>query len=170
MNSWMIVDVKYINHLNFIVCNYEPLTMMIKFIEILASGASWARPWKVFHYAHGADQDLICIMGGTRACTVTFGSQMSTAILGVRMRDPNKMEIPRSVRELGVLTCDVQHCLERNILMLMCDLYWIWISFISNKHPLDISTQGTSCPPPPPPPLAAYQRSWKPNLSQLNLS
>ena len=77
--------------------------MMIKFIDILASGASWARPWKVFHYTYGADQDLICIMGGTRACTVTFGSQMSTAILGVRMRDPNKMEIPRSVRELGVL-------------------------------------------------------------------
>ena len=27
----------------------------------------------------------------------------------------------------------------------MCDLYWIWISFISNKHPMDKPTQGTSC-------------------------
>ena len=42
---------------------------MIKFIEILAS---WARPWKLFHYAYGADQDLICIMGDTRACAVIF--------------------------------------------------------------------------------------------------
>ena len=42
---------------------------MIKFIEILVS---WPRPWKLFHYAYGADQDLICIMGGTRTCTVIF--------------------------------------------------------------------------------------------------
>ena len=27
----------------------------------------------------------------------------------------------------------------------MCDLYWIWIYIISNKHPVDIWTQGTSC-------------------------
>ena len=72
MDSWVIVDVKYINHLKLIVCDDEPLIVMIKFIEILASGASWVRPWKLFHYAYGADQDLICIMGGTRACTVTF--------------------------------------------------------------------------------------------------
>ena len=37
---------------------------------------------------------------------------MSTAILEVHMRDPNKMEIPRSVRELGVLTWDEQDDLE----------------------------------------------------------
>ena len=37
---------------------------------------------------------------------------MSTAILGVRMRDPNKMERPQSVKELGILTWDVQDCLE----------------------------------------------------------
>ena len=68
----MIVDVKYINHLKLIVWDYEPLIMMTKFNEILASGLSWAKPWKLFHYAYGADQDLICIMGGTRACTHTF--------------------------------------------------------------------------------------------------
>ena len=36
----MIVDVKYINHLGLIVWDYESLIMMVKFIEILASGAS----------------------------------------------------------------------------------------------------------------------------------
>ena len=40
MDCWMIVNVKYINHLKLIVWDYEPLIMMIKFIEILASGVS----------------------------------------------------------------------------------------------------------------------------------
>ena len=29
-------------------------------------------PGKLFHNAYGADQDLICIMGGTSAGTLTF--------------------------------------------------------------------------------------------------
>ena len=91
--------------------------MMIKFIEILTS---WARPWKLFHYAYGADQDLICIMGTGHVLSLLIGSRMSTAIFGVRMRDPNKMQWPRSVRELelGVLTWDVQDCLE--------EISWCW--------------------------------------------
>ena len=57
MDSRMIVDVKYINHLKLIVWDYEPLTMMIKFIEILVYGASWARPWKT---------DSLCIWAWPR--------------------------------------------------------------------------------------------------------
>ena len=66
MDSWMIVGVKYINHLKLISCDYEPLTKMIKFIEILAIGASWARPWKTVslciwgwpHLYNGWDQGM----------------------------------------------------------------------------------------------------------------
>ena len=67
--------------------------------------------------------------------------------------------------ELGVFDLGRATLSWRNIVMLMRDLYSIWISFISNKHPVDISTQGTSCLSP----LAAYQWSWLPKLSQLNL-
>ena len=47
---------------------------------------------------------------------------MSTAIFGVRMRDPNKMEWPRAVGELelGVLTWDVQDRLKKEISWCWC--------------------------------------------------
>ena len=57
-------------------------------------------PGKLFHYAYGADQDLICIMGGTSAGILTFDwIPDEHGHFGVRMRDPNKKEIPRSVKK-----------------------------------------------------------------------
>ena len=47
MHCWMIVTLKYINHLKLAVFDYELCSQfIIKFIEISASNASWARLWK----------------------------------------------------------------------------------------------------------------------------
>ena len=91
--------------------------MTIKFIEILAS---WARPWKQFHYAYGADQDLIRIMGGTKSCTVTFDwiPDVAQPFWECACVTQIKWRYHAQWWELGVLTWDVQHCLEK--------MSWCW--------------------------------------------
>ena len=123
---------------------------MIKFIEISGSGASWARPWKIVslcklwgwprpHLHNKWYQDLQFTFDWIPDEHGHFWEcACETQIL-------IEMERPRWVRV--TLNFDLVHerLFWRSIFMPLCDLYWTWISIIKNKHPVDISTQGTSC-------------------------
>ena len=116
----MIVDVKYINHLNLIVWDYEPLIMMIKFIEILASGVSWARPWKTVslciwgwprpHLHNGWHQGMYSHFWLDPRWARPFWE--CACVTQIKWRDHDQLG------NLGVLTWDVQYCLE--------EISWCW--------------------------------------------
>ena len=82
MEHWMIVTLKYMYHLKLNVCDYELLTMFSVNNKVYWNLSQWSEFSQALENCFimhlGGDQDLICIMGGTRACTLT---QMSMAIL-----------------------------------------------------------------------------------------
>ena len=148
MDSWMIVGVKYINHLKLIVCDYEPLTKMIKFIEILAIGERVeqgpGKPvslciWGWPHLYNGWHQGMYSHFWLDPGWARLFWE--CACVTQIQWRDSDQL------RRLGFLTWDVQDCFE--------EISWCWY-VTCNEYGLRLSpintpwifqTQGTSCLP-----------------------